>query len=102
MADTAATPSTREKWRPVRWLLLRLIDGYRYLISPLLGSHCRYLPTCSAYAREAIELHGALHGGVLAVRRVLRCHPFHPGGYDPVPRPTSEAAPVSASDQPPK
>lgn len=66
-------------------LLLILIQAYRMLLSPLLGGCCRYEPSCSAYAIEAVTRHGALRGAWLALRRVLRCHPFRPGGYDPVP-----------------
>ena len=66
-------------------LLLALIRFYRREISPLKPSCCRFTPTCSQYALEAVEKYGALKGGYLAVRRILRCHPFHPGGYDPVP-----------------
>ena len=66
-------------------LLIWLIQGYRVLISPLLPPNCRFQPTCSQYAIEALERFGSWRGGILAVRRVLRCHPFHPGGYDPVP-----------------
>ena len=65
--------------------LTALLRGYRYAISPLLGARCRFYPCCSAYAIEAIELHGAGRGSWLALRRVARCHPFHDGGYDPVP-----------------
>ena len=65
--------------------MLFLIRLYRRYISPMLGPHCRYTPTCSQYAIEAIEKYGALKGGWLALRRILRCRPFHPGGYDPVP-----------------
>lgn len=68
-------------------LLLGLIKGYRYLLSPFLGPSCRFYPTCSAYAAEAIEAHGALRGSWLAVKRILKCHPWHPGGLDPVPPP---------------
>ncbi len=71
----------------MRTFLLALIRAYRYLLSPWLGGHCRFHPTCSAYALEAIERHGALRGGWLALRRVARCHPWHPGGLDPVPEP---------------
>ncbi len=66
-------------------LLLWLIKGYRYFISPLFPPTCRFQPTCSQYAIEAITLHGTFKGSWLAVNRILRCHPFHPGGYDPVP-----------------
>ena len=69
----------------VKKSMLSLIRFYQRHISPALGPHCRYVPTCSQYAVEAIEKHGALKGGFLALRRILRCHPFHPGGYDPVP-----------------
>ena len=66
-------------------LLLFLIRFYRAAISPMLPPSCRYVPTCSAYAMEAIGKYGAAKGGWLALRRILRCHPFHKGGYDPVP-----------------
>lgn len=66
-------------------VLVALLKAYRYAISPLLGRHCRFEPSCSAYAIEALETHGALRGAGLAAVRVCRCHPWHPGGYDPVP-----------------
>ncbi len=69
----------------MKTLLIALVRFYRYAISPMLGRNCRFHPTCSEYAIEAIERHGALRGGWMAVRRVGRCHPFNPGGYDPVP-----------------
>lgn len=65
--------------------LLFLIRFYRRYISPAKQPCCRFIPTCSAYALEAVEVHGALYGSYLAVRRLLRCHPLHAGGYDPVP-----------------
>ena len=66
-------------------VLLGLIRAYQYLLRPMLGAHCRFAPSCSEYARDAIVRHGAVKGVLLASRRVLRCHPYHPGGYDPVP-----------------
>ena len=65
--------------------LTAAIRGYQYLFRPMLGMNCRFFPSCSDYAREAIERHGAARGSYLAARRLCRCHPFHPGGYDPVP-----------------
>ena len=64
---------------------LIIIRGYKGIISPLLGPVCRFYPSCASYAYEAIERHGLFKGNYLAVRRLLKCHPFHPGGYDPVP-----------------
>ncbi len=66
-------------------LLLALIVIYRALLSPIMGQQCRFTPTCSAYAEQAILLHGPFKGLWLAVRRILRCHPGHPGGDDPIP-----------------
>ena len=69
----------------VKIVFLFLIDVYRRYISPLKSPCCRYIPTCSEYAMIAIERYGAARGGWLALKRILRCHPFHAGGYDPVP-----------------
>ena len=69
----------------MRTFLISLIRVYRYLLSPFLGPSCRYYPTCSQYALEAIETHGAIRGTWLALKRVSSCHPWHEGGYDPVP-----------------
>jgi len=67
------------------WILARLLRAYRVIISPMYGQVCRYYPSCSAYALEAVETHGALRGTWLAARRLLRCHPWATGGVDPVP-----------------
>ncbi|MCW8801595.1 membrane protein insertion efficiency factor YidD [Desulfobacter hydrogenophilus] len=69
----------------IRQLLSILIRFYQIFISPLLGTHCRYEPSCSHYALEAIQKYGSIKGSILAIKRILRCHPFRPGGYDPVP-----------------
>ena len=69
----------------MRSVLIWLLKGYRFAISPLYGQVCRFHPSCSAYALEAVTEHGALRGSWLAVRRIGRCHPWNPGGYDPVP-----------------
>lgn len=70
---------------PLAFLLLGLLSLYRMTLSPLLGSACRFEPSCSRYASQAVRRHGAMRGGLLALRRIGRCHPFHDGGYDPVP-----------------
>jgi putative membrane protein insertion efficiency factor len=69
----------------MRFVLKYLIRGYQLAISPLLGPRCRFYPSCSHYALEAIETHGALRGLWLTVKRISRCHPWHEGGFDPVP-----------------
>lgn len=69
----------------MRAVLLGLIRFYRLLLSPFLGQHCRFYPSCSQYALEAIERYGTVHGSWLAVKRLARCHPWHAGGVDPVP-----------------
>jgi putative membrane protein insertion efficiency factor len=81
--NESSASCARPAW--VARLLLLLVEAYRVALSPLLGGHCRYWPSCSAYAEEAIRRHGARRGSALAVRRVLRCHPFRAGGFDPVP-----------------
>ena len=79
----------------LRFVLVFVIRAYQLALSPILGPSCRFVPSCSAYAIEAIEVHGAFAGSGLALRRIARCHPFHPGGFDPVP-------PVSAAPSVPR
>ncbi len=69
----------------MRAILVSLIKIYQYLLSPWVGSHCRFYPTCSEYAKAAIESHGVVRGSWFAGKRLLRCHPWHSGGADPVP-----------------
>ena len=71
----------------MKYVLIGLLKAYRFAISPLYGQVCRYHPTCSAYALEAVQTHGAMRGSWLAMRRVARCHPWAAGGLDPVPPP---------------
>ncbi len=66
-------------------ILIQLIKGYRAVLSPIMGNQCRFYPTCSCYTEEAIRQHGALRGSWLGMRRIARCHPWHEGGFDPVP-----------------
>jgi putative membrane protein insertion efficiency factor len=82
----------------MKTLLLHLVRAYQIGISPFLGQNCRFYPTCSSYALEAIRLHGAAKGGLLAARRLCKCHPWHAGGVDPVPGSPSENS-SSAADQ---
>lgn len=72
---------------PGQRILIALIRFYQLALSPFIGNQCRFTPTCSQYARQAVERHGALKGSWMAIRRVGRCHPWHPGGHDPVPPP---------------
>ena len=71
--------------RILAWPLMGLVWIYRTLISPLIGANCRFQPTCSEYAMEALKTHGGLRGGLLTIRRIGRCHPWGGSGYDPVP-----------------
>jgi uncharacterized protein len=90
------------RYDPLRWLLIGFLRAYRLLISPLYGQVCRYHPSCSAYALEAVTVHGSLKGTWLAARRLTRCHPWAAGGYDPVPPPrkTAEPSRLSAGSPP--
>jgi len=89
MKSSESTETDSASGRPAPGLaargLLLLIEAYRLVLSPFLGGQCRFEPSCSRYGAEAIARHGAWRGTVLTVRRLLRCQPFHPGGFDPVP-----------------
>ncbi|HEY2550501.1 MAG TPA: membrane protein insertion efficiency factor YidD [Streptosporangiaceae bacterium] len=91
VTSTSVTPAAEQepgsRPSPAARCLLLLLAGYRRFVSPLLGPHCRFYPSCSNYAVQAVGVHGALRGSWLAARRLARCHPFHPGGLDPVPPP---------------
>jgi putative membrane protein insertion efficiency factor len=81
----------------MKTLLLMLVRAYQLGVSPFLGQNCRFYPSCSNYAVEAIREYGAFKGSLLATRRLCKCHPWHPGGLDPVPKKSSsEAAPTTA------
>jgi putative membrane protein insertion efficiency factor len=76
-------------------LLVWLVRAYQLLVSPMLGQNCRFYPTCSNYAIEALRTHGAARGSLLALRRVCRCHPWNPGGVDPVPPARQDSHPAA-------
>jgi putative membrane protein insertion efficiency factor len=86
---------------PLARLFLLLVRGYQVVLSPLLGRHCRFEPSCSRYAAACIEGHGAFRGGLLSLLRLCKCHPFHAGGFDPPPAPrNAPASLMSPSSQP--
>ncbi len=88
MDTSASSPTQTDRYRLARLprtLGIGAVRVYQVILSPIFGGSCRYYPSCSAYAIEALERHGALRGGWLAIRRIGRCHPFRPGGFDPVP-----------------
>ncbi|MBY6190832.1 membrane protein insertion efficiency factor YidD [Microbulbifer agarilyticus] len=82
------------------WLAIRLIKLYRLIASPWVGNQCRFYPTCSCYAEEAFKTHGFCKGGYLTLRRLIKCHPWHPGGFDYVP-PAQQATETPANDRTP-
>jgi putative membrane protein insertion efficiency factor len=105
MVTSNAEQESRQRPSPAARLLVLLLTGYRMFISPMLAPRCRFYPSCSAYALEAVQVHGALRGSWLAARRLSRCHPFHAGGLDPVParaaKPgTAAAGPAQAAGAP--
>jgi hypothetical protein len=83
--------------RIAKTLLLMLLRGYKWALSPMLPPACRYVPTCSEYAIEAVERYGALRGTAMAIWRLLRCHPFASGGFDPVPAPVERISDTGAA-----
>lgn len=95
--------AARRVWRGLTrllaWPLIGLVKLYRLFLSPFVGQHCRFTPTCSQYAIEALQAHGALKGSCLAAHRLARCHPWCAGGYDPVP-PADDGAGPSSTHRP--
>jgi putative membrane protein insertion efficiency factor len=87
--EKCCSPAARVPW--INWVAALPIRFYRCTLSAVLGGQCRFTPTCSAYGLEAVETYGPLKGWWMAIRRICRCHPFHPGGYDPVPLPPERA-----------
>lgn len=81
----------------MRWLAIKLIHGYRYVLSPWIGNQCRFYPTCSHYAEEALTRYGFIKGSYLTLCRLLKCHPWHPGGLDPVPEKTTKSQSIDGS-----
>ncbi|GLE98210.1 putative membrane protein insertion efficiency factor [Pseudomonas aeruginosa] len=98
----ARSPPQPRRGLAMKFLLIGLIRFYQYAISPLIGPRCRFHPSCSHYTLEAIRVHGALRGGYLGARRLLRCHPWHPGGYDPVPERQEQACACHRTAKPGK
>jgi putative membrane protein insertion efficiency factor len=84
---------------PAATLLKGCVHAYRYTLRGIIGSHCRHYPSCSDYALEALDEHGALRGAGLTARRILRCNPWHPGGYDPVPPADTSFSRATLPDQ---
>lgn len=96
MRAEAGTPGTDPPARrrsPLAWVLLSVVAFYRRYVSRLLPPSCRYYPTCSTYAVQAIEIHGAVRGSAMAGKRILSCHPWSPGGFDPVPGSQAQSQP---------
>ncbi|MCK4573624.1 MAG: membrane protein insertion efficiency factor YidD [candidate division Zixibacteria bacterium] len=84
-ADYSGASTIKPERTPLwAWPLIFAIYAYRYTFSPIIGNSCRFYPTCSHYAEDALHKHGAWHGSIMAAKRLLRCHPWHGGGYDPV------------------
>ncbi len=92
---TEAAPSPMPGLRPAVAVLRGAVRTYQWTIRPIIGCHCRFHPSCSHYALDALSTHGALRGTLMAGARILRCNPWHPGGYDPVPPPRAPEAPVA-------
>jgi putative membrane protein insertion efficiency factor len=86
----AETPSHTQKTPLLAWPAIGVVRMYQLFVSPLLGQNCRFYPSCSCYAHEALKTHGLAKGSLLAIKRIGKCHPLHPGGIDMVPKRTSK------------